>query len=353
VWWWLRREDSLLFCFLFVLSFFSLLGISFNGCLYLAGCGGRFFFQDSRDVLIKASKLTKKYGDFVAVNGVDFEVFRGECVGFLGPNGAGKTTTVRMMYCFLPPSSGDLVIAGLSVHTDAKDIKRIVGVAPQEDNLDVDFSVVENLVVYARYFGVSKVDALKRANEQLEFFQLQEKRDMHVEALSTGMKRRLIFARALLNNPQVLLLDEPTTGLDPQVRHLVWDAVRQLKKLQVTIILTTHYMDEAEILCDRIIIVDHGKIIEDGKPKELIRKHIGEAVLELDYDESLIPIIKDTFSDARVEVIGELMQVFTPKPYNIFEGFLHEYKIQNFTIRKANLEDVFLKLTGRGLREVD
>jgi lipooligosaccharide transport system ATP-binding protein len=311
------------------------------------------FSQETRDVIIKATGLTKCYGDFVAVDGVDFEVYRGECVGFLGPNGAGKTTTVRMMYCFLPPTSGNLSIAGFSVQADDREIKRVVGVAPQEDNLDVDFSVVENLVVYARYFGISKVDALKRADEQLAFFQLQEKRDMSVEALSTGMKRRLIFARALLNNPQVLLLDEPTTGLDPQVRHLVWDAIRQLKKLQVTIILTTHYMDEAEILCDRIIIVDHGKIIEDGKPKELIKRHIGETVLELDYNEALIPIIKETFSDARVEVVGELMQVFTPKPYGVFESFLHEHRIQNFTIRKANLEDVFLKLTGRGLREVD
>ena len=311
------------------------------------------FFKETRDVLIKATKLTKKYGAFVAVDGVDFEVYRGECVGFLGPNGAGKTTTVRMMYCFLPPTSGDLTVAGLSVHTKDSEIKRIVGVAPQEDNLDIDFSVVKNLVVYARYFGISKDEALKRANEQLEFFHLQEKRDMPIEALSTGMKRRLIFARALLNNPQVLLLDEPTTGLDPQARHLVWDAVRQLKKLHVTIILTTHYMDEAEILCDRIIIVDHGKIIEDGKPKELIKKHIGEAVLELDYDEALIPRIRETFSDARVEIIGERMQVFTPKPYAVFEGFLHEYKTQNVTVRKANLEDVFLKLTGRGLREVD
>jgi lipooligosaccharide transport system ATP-binding protein len=321
--------------------------------LYLADVEWNIFSQETRDVLIKAVKLTKKYGDFVAVDGVDFEVYRGECVGFLGPNGAGKTTTVRMMYCFLPPTSGDLSVAGLSVHTSDRAIKHVVGVAPQEDNLDVDFSVVENLVVYARYFGISKVDALKRADEQLEFFQLQEKRDMHVEALSTGMKRRLIFARALLNKPQVLLLDEPTTGLDPQARHLVWDAVRNLKKLQVTIILTTHYMDEAEILCDRIIIVDHGKIIEDGKPKELIKKHIGEAVLELDYNEGLISVIKETFSDARIEILGEHMQIFTPKPYGVFESFLHERKIQNFTIRKANLEDVFLKLTGRGLREVD
>jgi lipooligosaccharide transport system ATP-binding protein len=321
--------------------------------LYLAAVEWIIFSKETRDVLIKAVGLTKKYDDFVAVNGIDFEVYRGECVGFLGPNGAGKTTTVRMMYCFLPPTSGDLSIAGFSVHGGAREIKRVVGVAPQEDNLDVDFSVVQNLVVYALYFDISKVEALKRADAQLEFFRLQEKRDVHVEALSTGMKRRLIFARALLNNPQVLLLDEPTTGLDPQVRHLVWDAVWQLKKLQVTIILTTHYMDEAEILCDRIIIIDRGRIIEDGTPKELIKRHIGEAVLEFDYDEALIPLIRETFSDARIEVIGERMQVFTPKPYDVFETFLHEHKLQNVTVRKANLEDVFLKLTGRGLREVD
>jgi lipooligosaccharide transport system ATP-binding protein len=328
--------------------------IGFNGCLYLMGVEWIVFSsKEVREALIKATKLTKRYGDFVAVDGVNFEVYRGECVGFLGPNGAGKTTTVRMMYCFLPPTSGDLTIAGLSVHTKYREIKRVVGVAPQEDNLDIDFSVVNNLVVYARYFGISKMEALKRAEEQLQFFQLQEKRDMHIEALSTGMKRRLIFARALLHNPQVLLLDEPTAGLDPQARHLVWDAVRRLKKMQVTIILTTHYMDEAEILCDRIIIVDHGKIVEDGKPKELIRKHIGEAVLELDYDETLIPLLKQAFLDARIETIGERMQVFTSKHYGVFEGFLQEHKLSNITIRKANLEDVFLKLTGRGLRVDD
>ena len=333
------------------------LGIGFNGCLYLLFVEWVAFSTistDVREVLIKAVGLSKRFGDFVAVDGVDFEVYRGECVGFLGPNGAGKTTTVRMMYCFLPPTSGDLSVAGFSVYNGSREIKRVVGVAPQEDNLDIDFSVVKNLVVYARYFDISKVEALKRAEEQLRFFQLQEKRDMPIEALSTGMKRRLIFARALLHKPQVLLLDEPTTGLDPQARHLVWDAVRQLKKMRVTIILTTHYMDEAEILCDRIIIVDHGKIIEDGTPKELIKKHIGEDVLELDYNEALIPLLKQAFLDARIEIIGgERMQVFTSKPYGVFEGFLHEHKLQNVTIRKANLEDVFLKLTGRGLRADD
>ncbi len=307
----------------------------------------------SREVLIKASKLTKKYDNFVAVDNIDFEVYKGECIGFLGPNGAGKTTTVRMMYCFLPPTSGELTIAGLSVRTKCREIKSIVSVAPQEDNLDPDFTVIKNLVVYSRYYDISKEEATRRADEQLKFFQLEEKRDVPIAALSTGMKRRLIFARALINKPQVLLLDEPTTGLDPQARHLVWDEVRALKKIQVTIILTTHYMDEAEVLCDRIIIVDHGKIIEDGKPAELIKKHIGEDVLELDCDESLIPLLKQEFPDARIERLGERMQVFTSKAHGVFEGFLSKHNIQNVTLRRANLEDVFLKLTGRGLRVND
>ena len=305
----------------------------------------------SSEVLIEAKGLTKKFDKLAAVDHIDFKVYRGECVGFLGPNGAGKTTTVRMIYCFLPPTSGELTVAGLSVSTKCREIKGKVGVAPQEDNLDPDFTVIKNLTVYARYFGISKDEALKRADEQLKFFQLEEKREVPIMALSTGMKRRLIFARALINQPQILLLDEPTTGLDPQARHLVWDEVRHLKKNQVTIILTTHYMDEAEVLCDRILIVDRGKIIEEGAPAELVKKHIGEDVLELDYDGKLFAILKDSFPDARFEKLGDRMQIFTDKPHGVFEEFLKEHPLQNVAISKANLEDVFLKLTGRGLRE--
>lgn len=305
----------------------------------------------SQEVFIEAKGLTKKFDGFTAVDHIDFKVYKGECVGFLGPNGAGKTTTVRMMYCFLPPTDGELTVAGLSVNTQCREIKGMVGVAPQEDNLDPDFTVIKNLTVYARYFDIPKDVALKRADEQLKFFQLEEKRDVPIMALSTGMKRRLIFARALLNQPQILLLDEPTTGLDPQARHLVWDEVRHLKKKQVTIILTTHYMDEAEVLCDRILIIDRGKIIEEGTPAELVKKHIGEDVLELDYNENLLPTLKEAFPDARFEKLGDRMQIFTDKPHGVFEGFLKEHPIQNVTIRKANVEDVFLKLTGRGLRE--
>jgi lipooligosaccharide transport system ATP-binding protein len=305
----------------------------------------------NREVLIKAHNLTKKFDDFTAVDHIDFEVYRGECVGFLGPNGAGKTTTVRMMYCFLKPTGGELTVAGLNVRSQAREIKRLVGVAPQEDNLDPDFSVLKNLTVYARYFDIPKQEAHKRAEKQLKFFQLEEKKDTPILSLSTGMKRRLIFARALINQPQILLLDEPTTGLDPQARHLVWDEVRHLKKQQVTIILTTHYMDEAQILCDRILIVDHGKIIEEGTPTELIKKHVGAEVLEVDYTPQLEATLKDAFPNARIERLGDRMQIFTDQPHGVFESFLQTTKLQNVSIRNANLEDVFLKLTGRGLRE--
>jgi lipooligosaccharide transport system ATP-binding protein len=307
--------------------------------------------MSGREVLIEAQGLTKKYDELVAVDHIDFRVYKGECVGFLGPNGAGKTTTVRMIYCFLPPTSGELKVAGLSVNTQCREIKSLVGVAPQEDNLDPDFSAMKNLTVYARYFDIPKEEALKRAEQQLKFFQLEEKRVVHIEALSTGMKRRLIFARALINKPQILLLDEPTTGLDPQARHLVWDEVRHLKKEQVTIILTTHYMDEAQILCDRILIVDRGKIIEEGTPKELIKKHVGAEVLELDYDQKIMATLKAAFPTAKIERLGDRMQIFSDQPHGIFETFLKEHPLQNVAIRSANLEDVFLKLTGRALRE--
>lgn len=305
----------------------------------------------SDEVLIEAKGLTKVYGDITAVDHIDFKVYKGECVGFYGPNGAGKTTTVRMIYCFLPPTSGELKVAGLSVTSQCRQIKGLVGVAPQEDNLDPDFTVIKNLTVYCRYFDIPKEEALKRAKEQLKFFQLEEKRDVQIGALSGGMKRRLIFARALINQPQILLLDEPTTGLDPQARHLAWDEVRNLKKKQVTIILTTHYMDEAEALCDRILIVDKGKIIEEGKPSELVKKHVGEEVLEVDYDEKLLPALKAAFSGGDFERLGDRLQIFTDKPHGVFEGFLKDHPMPNVTIRTANLEDVFLKLTGRGLKE--
>ena len=304
----------------------------------------------SAEILIKAHGLTKKYRDFTAVNHIDFEVYKGECVGFLGPNGAGKTTTVRMIYCFLPLTEGELSVAGMNVSENAREIKNMVGVAPQEDNLDPDFSVIQNLQIYARYFDIPKDEALKRAKEQLQFFKLETKQDRLITELSTGMKRRLILARALINEPHILLLDEPTTGLDPQARHLVWDEVRTLRKRGVTIILTTHYMDEAATLCDRILLMDNGKIIEQGKPSELIRKHVGVDVLEVDNDEKLLQALKAEFPDAEFQVFGDRMHVFTAQPHGVFERFLEKNPVTNVTIRSANLEDVFLKLTGRGLK---
>jgi lipooligosaccharide transport system ATP-binding protein len=303
------------------------------------------------EVLIRAENLTKKYDDYLAVDGIDFEVFKGECCGFLGPNGAGKTTTIKMIHCVLPLTSGSLTVAGMSVSEKPREIKKMIGVAPQEENLDPDFTVITNLLVYARYFDIPKPEALKRSGELLKFSQLEEKRSVIIDQLSTGMKRRLILARALINEPQILLLDEPTTGLDPQARHLIWDKIRSLRKQGVTIILTTHYMDEAAELCDRTLIMDHGKIIEEGKPLDLIRQHIGEDVLEVDFDDKVMKTLQAKFPDAQLEVLGDRIRVFTSQPHGVFESFLKDFPTKGAAIRNANLEDVFLKLTGRQLRE--
>jgi lipooligosaccharide transport system ATP-binding protein len=303
------------------------------------------------EIVIEAHNLTKKFGNLTAVDHIDFKVFKGECVGFLGPNGAGKTTTVRMIYCFLPLSEGELHVGGKDVTRQAREIKSIVGVAPQEDNLDPDFTVSKNLEIYARYFDIPKAEAMKRASEQLKFFQLQEKKNVQIVELSTGMKRRLIVARALINEPRILLLDEPTTGLDPQARHLVWDEIRALRKQGVTIILTTHYMDEAAELCDRVLIMDNGKIIEQGLPADLIKKHVGVDVLEFDMNEQLIQVLKTDLPDAEIETFGERIRVFTTQTHGVFEKFLEKHPGTNVSIRNANLEDVFLKLTGRKLRD--
>jgi len=305
----------------------------------------------SPKVLIKAENLTKKYGDFLAVDSINFEIYQAECCGFLGPNGAGKTTTIRMIHCFLPITSGKLTVADMSVQDRERDIKKMIGVAPQETNLDPDFSVIKNLTVYARYFDIPKAEATRKAEALLKFFQLEEKRDVEVDELSTGMKRRLILARALINDPQILLLDEPTTGLDPQARHLIWDKIRELKKQGVTIILTTHYMEEAAELCDRVLIVDTGKIIEEGKPSELVEKHAGEEVLEVDNEEQILKTLKEKFPEARLEVVGEKIHVFTNEPHGVFVKFLQDFPLKGATVRRANLEDVFLKLTGRKLRD--
>ena len=303
------------------------------------------------DVLIEAENLTKKFGDLVAVGNINFKVFKGECFGFLGPNGAGKTTTMKMVHCVLPLTSGRLTVAGMDVTKHAREIKKMIGVASQEDNLDPDFTVFHNLMVYARYFDIPKEDAQKRAEELLKFVQLEEKRNVIIDQLSAGMKRRLILARALINEPQILILDEPTTGLDPQGRHLIWDKIRSLQKQGVTIVLTTHYMDEAAQLCDRTLIIDNGKVIEEGKPSDLVKKHVGEEVLEVAYDEEVLKLLRNALPDARLEVISDRIQVFTNQPRGVFTSILNKFSFKATMIRDANLEDVFLKLTSRRLRE--
>jgi len=302
-------------------------------------------------VLIETQSLTKKFGDLVAVDNISFQVFKGECFGFLGPNGAGKTTTMKMVHCVLPLTAGKLTVANMDVADHAREIKKMIGVAPQEDNLDPDFTVFHNLMVYARYFDIPKSEAKKRADELLRFVQLEEKRNVIIDQLSAGMKRRLILARALINEPQILILDEPTTGLDPQARHMIWDKIRSLQKQGVTIVLTTHYMEEAAQLCDRTVIMDNGKIIEEGKPRDLVKKHVGEEVLEVAYDEEVLKFLRNTFPEARLDLVSDRIQVFTNQPKGVFAQILSKFTFKAAMIRDANLEDVFLKLTGRRLRE--
>lgn len=304
-----------------------------------------------REVLVKAENLTKKYGDLVAVDSISFEIFKAESFGFLGPNGAGKTTIMRMLQSVSPLTDGKLSLAGMDVTERSREIQCLIGVAPQDDNLDPDFTVFQNLLVYARYFDIPKEKAKTKAEELLKFMQLEEKRDTIITALSSGMRRRLILARALMNNPQILILDEPTTGLDPQARHLIWTKIRNLQKQNVTVILTTHYMDEAAQLCDRIIIMNHGKIIEQDNPSDLVKKHVGEEVLEVLNSPEAMLCLKQYFPEARIDIIGDKIQVFINKPRGVLAKVLEETSFKGALIRDSNLEDVFLKLAGRSLRD--
>jgi lipooligosaccharide transport system ATP-binding protein len=303
-----------------------------------------------REVLVKAENLSKKFGDLVAVDSINFEILKGESFGFLGPNGAGKTTIMRMIQNVSPLTSGKLTLAGMDVTERNREIKALIGVAPQDDNLDPDFTVFQNLTVYARYYDIPKEKAKAKAEELLKFMQLEKKRDTIITTLSGGMRRRLILARALMNEPQILILDEPTTGLDPQARHLIWTKIRNLQKQKVTVILTTHYMDEAAQLCDRIMIMDYGKIIEKGKPADMVKKHVGEEVLEVLFSEEAMRCLKQNFPDARIDVVGDKIQVFAHKPRGVLAKVLEEASFKGALIRNSNLEDVFLKLAGRSLR---
>jgi lipooligosaccharide transport system ATP-binding protein len=304
------------------------------------------------DTTLVARGLKKSYADFEAVKGVDFEVHRGECFGFLGPNGAGKTTTMTMIYAAAVPTSGELEVAGLDVKSAEREVKRRIGVVPQENNLDEDLKVKENLLVFGRYFDLPRKLVRRRAEELLEFVQLSDKADAKVEQLSGGMKRRLLIARALVNDPELVVLDEPTTGLDPQARHLVWDKLRQLTSEGKTLILTTHYMEEAAQLCDRLCIMESGWIIAEDTPRDLISKHVSPEVLEFraspDALERLAPIVEDVADN--LDRIGEALVVYTSDSEAATRKVRESgIEVRNILHRQASLEDVFLKLTGRRL----
>jgi len=299
---------------------------------------------------IIARELTKRYGELEAVRGVSFEVGSGEVVGFLGPNGAGKTTTVRMLCCFLPPTSGTASIHGLDVRERPRDVKWLLGVCPQEDNLDPDFDVLKNLLVYGRYFGLPGRIVRRRALELLEFVALSDKTHVPVQALSGGMKRRLILARALLNEPRVLILDEPTTGLDPQARHAIWTRIRSLRAHGTTVLLTTHYMEEATQLCDRVVVMDDGKILLEGAPLDLVEREVGRTVVEAwNYGEEFVHFMRAL--PGRLEEVGDRLYFYPKEGDHIERLFEERFPHQERLIRRATLEDVFLKLTGRALRD--
>lgn len=306
---------------------------------------------------VTAEKLTKHYGSFKAVDGIDFSIYPGECFGFLGPNGAGKTTTVKMIYGFSPVTAGKLEVLGMDISQKPAEIKGRLGVVSQENNLDPDLDVLENLVLYARYFGIGLALARERASSLLGFMDLEHLGTAQVDQLSGGMQRRLVIARSLVSQPSVLVLDEPTTGLDPHARHLVWSQLDKLKSQGLTIILTTHYLEEARFLCDRLVIMDRGKILEGGKPEELIQKHVGREVVEI----NLLDREGNKGGLARLEKIaspycrgfhrqGNILHLFTDRGQGLLSRLNQEEPPFTYQVlRPATLEDVFLKLTGKGL----
>jgi len=301
--------------------------------------------------LIRARGLVKRFGALTAVDGVDFDVAKGEAFGFLGPNGAGKSSTMRMIGCVSPRSGGELTVLGLDPERDGPRIRSRLGVVPQQDTLDTELTVRENVVIYGRYFGLSRRDLQERARRLLEFVQLDERANDRVEPLSGGMKRRLTIARALVNDPDLLLLDEPTTGLDPQARHALWDRLFRLKQQGVTLVLTTHYMDEAEQLCDRLVIMDRGRIAEEGSPAELIRRLSTREVVELRFAEETPAVDAAVFNGlvARVEVLPDRILLYTDDGDALVPGAHERLHPQSVLVRRSTLEDVFLRLTGRTL----
>lgn len=311
------------------------------------------FAKDS-EVVIRAKNLTKKYKDFVAVDGIDFEVKRGESFGLLGPNGAGKSTTMKMISSVSQRTDGELTILGKEPNTHGPEIRAHLGVVPQKDLLDRELKAWENLFTYGRYFGLSRKFLKQKVEELLEFAQLTEKRNSKADDLSGGMQRRLAIARGLVNEPEILMLDEPTTGLDPQARHILWDRLFRLKEQGVTLVITTHYMDEAEQLCDRLIVMDKGKIMAEGSPSALIKEYSSKEVVEVrfgtDKNEKFAPQL-EKLAD-RIEVLPDRILLYTEKGEElltkIVDAGLHP---MTSLVRRSSLEDVFLRLTGRSLVE--
>ena len=304
--------------------------------------------------LIRARGLTKRFGAFTAVDAVDFDVAQGESFGFLGPNGAGKTSTMRMIGCVSPVTDGELRVLGLDPAVDGPKIRSRIGVVPQQDTLDTELTVEDNLVIYGRYFGLKRSEAKRRAAELLDFVQLTDRAGSQVEPLSGGMKRRLSIARSLINQPDLMLLDEPTTGLDPQARHLVWDRLYRLKQRGTTLVLTTHYMDEAEQLCDRLVVMDKAKIVAEGSPRELIERYSTREVTEMRF----APGVQETL-DGRLDGLASRIE-WLPDRILLYAddgeaavAAAHERGLQPDTVlvRRSTLEDVFLRLTGRSLIE--
>jgi lipooligosaccharide transport system ATP-binding protein len=307
------------------------------------------------DPLIAARALTKRFGGFVAVDGIDFVIAPGEAFGFLGPNGAGKSSTMRMIGCVSPVSGGTLRVLGMDPAVDGAQIRTRLGVVPQEDNLDTELTVWDNLMIYGRYFDLPRPEIRRRAEELLEFVQLSDRRDSRVDPLSGGMKRRLTIARALINQPEVLLLDEPTTGLDPQARHMLWERLYRLKQDGVTLVLTTHYMDEAEQLCDRLVIMDGGHIVAEGSPRELVATHATREVVELrfaraaDQNDAMARV---RALAPRVEAVADRLLVYTDDGDATAAAMTGDgVGAASVFVRRASLEDVFLILTGRTLED--
>jgi lipooligosaccharide transport system ATP-binding protein len=307
------------------------------------------------DALISARGLTKTFDDFTAVDGIDVHVQPGEAFGFLGPNGAGKSSTMRMIGCVSPPTSGSLSILGMDPVQDGPRIRARLGVVPQEDNLDQELTVRQNLLVYARYFDIGRAEARRRADELLDFVQLTDRANDRVDPLSGGMKRRLTIARALVNEPELLLLDEPTTGLDPQARHVVWERLYRLKQRGVTLVLTTHYMDEAEQLCDRLVVMDTGKIVAEGSPRALIQQWSTREVVEvrfgIDDDTDRMAEKLEGIAE-RTEALPDRVLLYADDGDAALEEVVRRgFEPEGTLVRRSSLEDVFLRLTGRTLVE--